>query len=102
MNGKDQMIFQYMVQEKRIFGATLDEVIPIIAFVILFFFIGYVYIGIGLSVVWFFYIRRKKKGMGTKYLLAVSYWYFPFRFKKGHIHKIPYLKTPPADRVHWI
>ena len=99
---KDQMFFQHIVQEARMLGGTLDEVVPIMILVPLFFFIGFIYIGVILSLAWYLFIKKKKKGMGTKYLSAVGYWYFPFRFKSGALYKIPRLKTPPADRVHWI
>lgn len=105
MQGKDQTIFQYVEQEKRIFGGTLDEVVPIIVLVVFLVPFGHPYIALLLSGIWFYSMRRIKKGLGSKYLVAVVYWYLPalkLKGKEGITYKTFFVKTPPAEQVHWI
>lgn len=105
MQGKDQAIFQYLQQERRLFGATLDEVIPIIILFLFFLVLGSPYIGLILSAAWFFFIRKIKKGLGSKYLIAIIYWYCPaLKYKRQGktFYKTFLVKTPPAELVHWI
>ena len=85
-------------EQKRYFGLTLDEFVPIIVTIGLCGFFGSLLTGFILAGIIWFAIRHFKKGQGSSWFFNMLYWYLPLHFLQG----ILFSKTPPSANRHWL
>ena len=97
-NENKYIICKRIDEQKRYFGLTVDEFIPIVVVVGLCTFFGSMITGFGLAGFLWFTIRHFKKGQGSSWFLNMLYWYLPLHYLKG----ILFVKTPPSCLRHWL
>lgn len=99
MSNEDKyFICKRIDEQKRYFGLTLDEFIPIVVVVGLCAFFGSMITGFVLAGLLWFTIRHFKKGQGTSWFLNMLYWHLPLHYLKG----VLFLKTPLSSLRHWL
>lgn len=91
-------ILQRIDEQKRYFGLTLDEFIPVSLVILIGWCLSDLLIGFVFSGLVWVIIRHFKKGQGAFWLMNLCYWHFPTEPLKGTF----FVKTPDASKRHWL